>query len=175
MKGKEILGKIKTARWYILAFLFFIAMIVIWIASRTKTMEPPEVIGKLHRMDLIAEDSARSTVADLHGYENVPNDNFVANYLSPDGSGQLTESFYGNNKTAVEELNRIAERFQSGMKPTPGRFRKIEMEKIPVILSFEAGKANFCFVFRNGLYWFTVDEPIGASSMRDFARYLRKH
>lgn len=174
MGVKRIFEILRMLRWYLLAGTFAGAMILIWFTTRVKMIEPPETIWKMQRMELFAGDTARALIDDLHGSDRETKDNFVANYACPDGCGQLYVSFYENNGTALQQMELIAGKIKSGVYPDLFRFRRIEMEKIPVILSPGMRKVHYCFAYHNGLYWFDIDVPVAQSTMREFVRYLRK-
>ena len=164
----------RSMRWYLLACVFAAAMIVIWFTTRMKMIDPPETIWKLHRMELFNGEKARAAVNDLHGSDLAPKDNFAANYVSPDGCASLYISFYENNALATQEMERMAGIVQSGFIPDYSRFRRIEMEKIPIVVVQGMRKFHYIFTYRNGLYWFDIDAPVAQSTMREFVRYLRK-
>lgn len=174
MQVKKILEILRTMRWYLVAGAFAGAMIAVWFTTRMIIIEPPESIWKLYRMELVSGDSARVLINELHGFDRAPKNNFAANYASPDGSGQLYISFYDNSGAALQEMERMAGKIQSGDFPDFSRFRRIEMERIPMVLSLGMRKVHYLFIYRNGLYWFDIDAPAAQSTMREFVRYLRR-
>ncbi|MFZ1976356.1 MAG: hypothetical protein WAV76_00225 [Bacteroidota bacterium] len=174
MQVKRILEILRKKRWFLLACAFAATMIVIWFTTRMKMIEPPETIWKLHRMELFSGDTAQAVISELHGFDRAPKDNFVANYVSPDGCGQLYVSFYENNVTASQEMERMSRKIQSGDFPDFSHLRRIEMERIPMVLSQGMRKVHYFFTYRNGLYWFDIDAPVAQFTVREFVRYLRK-